>query len=712
MSGPLRRAVAPGESRDLGRGVLRLDPADLRALGLELGDTVAITGARTVVARALPTLGEARGQGRACMGAVLRENAGVKLDAEVALAKVATRPATLVAVTPLGVAPRARDLPHIGQRLDGIPITPGDTLQVTVFGNRPVRFRVDRTEPAGPVLIAADTELLVGRSAAPDRAAGTAPPASGGPARAPAFEDIGGLGPQLGRIREIIELPLKHPALFARLGVEPPKGVLLHGPPGCGKTLIARAIAHETQARFHAISGPEIIHKHYGESEARLRKVFAEAAKQAPSILFLDEIDALAPRRDRVQGEVEKRVVATLLTLMDGLERRAGVVVIGATNLPDSLDPALRRPGRFDRELAIPVPDLAGRAEILRVHSRGMPLAEDVDLDAIAGRCHGHVGADLEALCREAAMVRLRKALAPGGSGVADLDRLVVDASDFAAAAREIAPSALREVVVDVPRTSWADVAGLDAVRDRLDEIVGWPRRHPAAFAAARLAPPRGVLLHGPPGCGKTLIARAVANAAEASFLAVNGPELLSRYVGASSRAVRELFARARRAAPCVLFFDELDGLAPRRGGGDDPTGERVLTQLLTAMDGIESLEGVLVLAATNRLDRIDPALLRPGRFDELVAVGPPGAAGATAVLRTHLAGRPVAPDDAALAAFGATLAGWTGARIAGLVRRAALAAVRRTVASGAPVCITADDLAAAREASRATALAAGEAVR
>jgi transitional endoplasmic reticulum ATPase len=464
----------------------------------------------------------------------------------------------------------------------------------------------------------------------------------------------------------------------------------LYGPPGCGKTLLARAVAHETEAAFFSINGPEIIHKFYGESEAHLRRLFEEAAQRAPSIIFLDEIDAIAPRRERVVGDVEKRVVAQLLALMDGLSQRQHVVVLAATNLPNVLDPALRRPGRFDREISIPIPDQHGRREILEIHSRGMPLAGDVELERVAAMTHGFVGADLEALCREAGMIALRRLLPEldfSQPYVPDemLARLQVAMGDFQESLREVEPSALREVFVEVPNVAWSDVGGLDEVKQRLQEAVQWPLRHPELFEAVHLAPPKGALLGGPPGCGKTLIAKALATEAGVNFVSVKGPELLSMYVGESERGLRDVFRKARQAAPCIIFFDEIDALASARshGGSDSGVGARVLSQLLTELDGIEELKGVFVLAATNRLDLLDPALLRPGRFDIQLEIAPPDAASREKIFAIHLRDRPV-EEGTTPAWLADRTEGFNGAQIAGVCRRALMATIARQIAAKA----------------------------
>jgi transitional endoplasmic reticulum ATPase len=559
--------------------------------------------------------------------------------------------------------------------LDGLPVQAGDRIRAALFGSRSADFRVENTLPRGPVLINPTTELVIGKAEVKERARMAVP-----------YEDIGGLKPQLHRIREMIELPLRYPEVFERLGIDAPKGVLLHGPPGCGKTLIARAIAHETEAQFFSVSGPEIIHKFYGESEAHLRKVFEEATRQGPSIIFLDEIDAIAPRREQVVGEVEKRVVAQLLALMDGLNKRQNVIVIGATNIPNVLDPALRRPGRFDREIAIPIPDRRGRQDILEIHSRGMPLKPDVDMSRLAEITHGFVGADLEALCREAAMLCLRDILEDLDFSLAKipyerLAKLEVRMDHFLTALREVEPSAIREVFVEVPNVRWSDVGGLAGLKQRLVEAVEWPLRYAALFEQAGVRPPKGILLCGPPGCGKTLLAKAIASESQVNFIAVKGPALLSKYVGESERQVRDVFRMAKQAAPCIIFLDELDALMPARGGAvsDTPVTDRVLSQFLAEMDGIEELKGVLVLGATNRLDRLDPAVLRPGRFDDVVEIPLSKEPERREIFEVHLRGKPVAAN-VNISELAARSEGFSGAQIAWVCNLAALRAVRRAV--------------------------------
>ena len=674
----LKLKIAEALSKDVGRGIARMGPEDLERLQLAVGDLVEIVGKRATVCKAMPAHKELRGQSRIQVDGLVRENAGAGLDEFVKVRKTACRPAERVVLDPANVRPSERDLNYIGSLLDGLPVQEGDRIRAALFGSRWADFKVGATTPKGVVLINPTTRLVIGN---PQQAAETA-------SRSTSYEDIGGLRPQLQRIREMIELPLRYPEVFEQLGIDAPKGVLLHGPPGCGKTLIARAIAHETEANFYSISGPEIIHKFYGESEAHLRKIFEEAARKGPSIIFLDEIDAIAPRRETTVGEVEKRVVAQLLALMDGLSKRQQLIVIAATNLPNLLDPALRRPGRFDREIAIPIPDRTGREEILSVHSRGMPLSADVDMRHMAAITHGFVGADLEALCREAAMICLRRIMPDIDFALAripyeQLTKLEVGKEDFIDALREVEPSATREVFVEVPDVHWEDVGGLDQVKQRLIEAVEWPLQHAELFAEAGIRPPKGILLTGPPGCGKTLLAKAIANESQVNFISVKGPALLSKYIGESERGVRDMFRKAKQAAPCIIFFDEVDALVPARGsgGGDSHVADRVLSQFLTELDGVEELKGVLMLGATNRQDMLDPAILRPGRFDQIVEIPLPDEQGRRQIFEVHLRHKPLAPgiDIGKLAA---ATEEFSGAEIQGICVAAALSAVRRAVAA------------------------------
>jgi transitional endoplasmic reticulum ATPase len=668
--------VSEALPKDVGRAFARMGPEDLARLQLAVGDTVVVEGKRQAVCKAMPAYADLRGQSRIQLDGATRENAGVGLDEAVSVRQMPCRPAERVVLAPTNVVPAERDLKYIGSLLDGLPVMAGAKIQVALFGSRFAHFKVEAVTPKGPVLIHPGTTLVIGKSQEED----------GG--RTLSYEDIGGLKSQLQRIREMIELPLRYPEVFQRLGIDAPKGVLLYGPPGCGKTLIARAIAHETEASFFSISGPEIIHKFYGESEAHLRKIFEEATKKGPSILFIDEIDAIAPRRDNVVGDVEKRVVAQLLALMDGLNKRQNVIVIAATNIPNALDPALRRPGRFDRELVIPIPDRRGRLEILEIHSRGMPLAGDVQMEHLAEITHGFVGADLEALCREAAMSCLRQIMgeidfAQAGIPYETLAKLEVRMDDFLAALREIEPSAIREVFVESPNVHWDDVGGLAALKQRLVEAVEWPLKYPALFEQGGVAPPKGILLVGPPGCGKTLMAKAIATESQANFISVKGPALMSKWVGESEKGIREIFHKARQAAPCIIFFDEIDALVATRSSGttDSHVSERLLSQFLAEFDGLDELRGVLVLGATNRRDLLDAAVLRPGRFDDIIEMSLPGTSDREEIFAVHLRRKPLAAGLHG-AEFAAQADGFSGADISAVARRAAMTAVRRAVKS------------------------------
>lgn len=704
--GAIKLKVSEALSKDVGRAYARMGPEDLEKLQVAIGDLLEVAGKRRTVCKAMPAYMELRGQSRVQLDGLSRENAGAGLDEYVQVRKISWQPAQRVVLMPVNLTPQDRDLKYIGSLMDGLPVVEGDRIRATLFGSRFADFKVQSLTPKGPVLINPTTTLIIGKAQAVEEAR-----------RAPSsvsYEDIGGLKPQLQRIREMIELPLRYPELFERLGIDAPTGVLLHGPPGCGKTLIARTIAHETEANFFSVSGPEVVHKFYGESEAHLRRIFEEASRKGPSIIFMDELDAIAPRREQVVGEVEKRVVAQLLALMDGLTKRQNLIVIAATNLPNVLDPALRRPGRFDREIAIPIPDRHGRLQILEIHSRGMPLSEDVDLAHLADITHGFVGADLEALCREAAMICLRRLMPDIDFALTSipydqLAKLEVHMDDFLGALKEVDASAIREVFVEVPDVRWQDVGGLGTVKERLMEAVEWPLMYPHLFKQAGTKPPKGIILSGPPGCGKTLLAKAVATESQVNFISVKGPALLSKYVGESERGVREVFRKAKQAAPCIIFLDELDALLPMRGAGttDSHVSERVLSQFLAEMDGIEELKGVLILGATNRLDILDPAVLRPGRFDDIVEIPLPEEKDRREIFQVHLRGKPLA-KGIDMGELAAKTEGYNGAEIAGVCNRAALSAVRRTVAAGqgkergkGKVLITAQDLEEALESMR-----------
>ncbi len=680
----LRLKVTEALIKDVGRALARMDPADMLIMGVDIGDIVEVVGKRRTVCKVMPAYKDVRGGARIQLDGLSRTNAGVALDDFVELKKVRAQSAQRIVLSPTASGLSDRDLQYIGARLDGLPVVEGDRIRGTLFGSRSLDFLVRETSPKGAVLIAPETLLTVGPALTEAKAQAAARPTF-------SYEDIGGLKREVQRVREIIELPLRFPEVFARLGIDAPKGVLLYGPPGCGKTLIARAVAHETDVRFFSISGPEIMQKFYGESEGYLRKLFDEATKHAPSIIFIDEIDSIAPKREDLGGEhqVERRVVAQLLSLMDGLKARGQVIIIAATNIPNALDPALRRPGRFDREISIPIPDRHGRLAILEIYTRGMPLAQDVDLARLADITHGFVGADLEALCREAAMICVRRILpeidfAQASLPYESLLKLELCKDDFLAALREVEPSALREVFVEVPDTTWDDVGGLVQPKRLLRELLEWPAQHGGLFEEAGVKPLKGVLLCGPPGCGKTLLAKAAASATQVNFISVKGPSLMSKYIGESERAVREVFRKAKQAAPCLVFFDEIDALVPRRGSGGSDAGvsERVVGQFLAELDGVEKLTGVFVLAATNRPDMVDPALLRPGRFDVVVEIGLPDEPERLAILQVQVRGKPI-DKKVDLKILAAETVGLTGADLGAICNRAALNAIRDRIEAG-----------------------------
>ena len=673
--------VAKAAARDAGRGMARLDPADMERLGVSVGDVVVIKGQQGSTAlKVMPAQTAMRGKGQIQIDGIARENAAAGLDEQVVVELAKAEAAQQVTLTPVGPlrAPQGRDASYVGQLISGMVVRAGERLSVNLFGSRSQNFTVSSTAPGDFVQIQPATRVQI--NARPEKAD------SRGGVQKVSYEDIGGLGATVGLVREMIEMPLRFPEVFERLGIAPPRGVLLYGPPGCGKTLLARTVASETAAYFIDISGPEIIHKLYGESEAHLRRVFQEAGEKAPSIVFFDEIDAIAPKRADVKGEVEKRVVGQMLALMDGLKSRGRVVVIGATNIPDNLDPALRRPGRFDREIEIGIPDRDGRAEILEIHTRGMPLADDVDTAYLAAVTHGFGGADLEALAREAGMGALRRLmpnidLASADVPYGQLMAAEVTMGDFLSALGGIAPSALREVFTEIPDVSWDEVGGMEEAKAALREAVEWPLRYPAAFTQAGTRPAKGILLSGPPGGGKTLLAKAVAHESGVNFISVKGPELLSKWVGESEKGIREVYKKARQAAPCIVFLDEIDALAPQRGdGGGNHVTERVVSQLLTELDGIEELHGVVTLATTNRPDILDSALLRPGRFDLQIEIGLPDAPTRRAILAIHTGRQPLA-DDVDLDALTARTENCMGADLAGICREAGMEAIRRLIA-------------------------------
>ncbi len=671
--------VADARQRDVGKGIARIDPQIAERLKLTSGDVVSIQGKRTTYAISWPGYLEDVSTGTVRIDAVTRRNAGVSIDEKVTVKLAEAHEAESIGFAPTEPLRIRNAEPYIARLLEGRVVTKGDIIELAIMGNK-INLAVVSTKPAGPaVMITDNTTVTISEKPAPQVLAGV-PRVT--------YEDIGGLGDEIQKVREMIELPLRHPELFEKLGVEAPKGVLLHGPPGTGKTLLAKAVAGETSSNFYSLSGPEIMSKYYGQSEENLREIFKQAQENAPSIVFIDEIDSIAPKREEVTGEVERRVVAQLLALMDGLEARGKVVVIGATNRPNALDPALRRPGRFDREIEIGIPDRSGRHEILMIHTRGMPL-DGVDLQALADVTHGFTGADLAALAKEAAMRAIRRALPKidleAESIPAEvLDSLRVTKEDFFCALREMEPSALREVLVESPNVHWSDIGGLAEAKQELRESVEWPLKYRDLFSHMNARPPKGILLYGPPGTGKTLLAKAVATESEANFISVKGPEFLSKWVGESEKAVRETFRKAKMAAPCIIFFDEIDSIVPVRGRmfGDSNVTERVISQFLTEIDGLEDLNDVTVIAASNRPDIIDPALLRPGRFDRAIYIPPPDEEARLEIFKIHTRGKPLAPD-VDLKQLARKTENYTGADIAAICNEAVMLAIRQYVSSG-----------------------------
>jgi len=662
------------QQRDVGRSIARIDSETMKTLGVTVGDIIKIEGKKPTAAKAWPAYPEDQGLGLIRIDGFIRKNCSAAINEFVTVSKVDAEYASSVKLAPVDIRISVDNdfIRFVKDRLVDRPATRGDTLLIMMLGHS-VPFMVVNTRPSGIVKITPATEITIMSEPVPELEI---------PSRT-TYEDIGGLEEEIRRIREMVELPLRHPEIFQRLGIDPPKGVLLHGPPGCGKTLLARAVANESEANFYAINGPEIMSKFYGESEARMRKMFDDAEKNAPSILFIDEIDAIAPKRSEVTGEVERRVVAQLLASMDGLKGRGHIIVIGATNRPDAIDEALRRPGRFDREIEIGIPTREGRTEILQIHTRGMPLDESVNLTKIAEITHGYTGADLEALCRESAMKALRRYLPQINLEEKRiphevLDEMVVTQQDIEDAFREVTPTAMREVYIESPNIPWDVVGGLEDVKKNLREAVEWPIKYPERFTRLGINPPKGILLHGPPGCGKTLLARVVATESEANFISVRGPEIFSKWVGESEKAIREIFRKARMAAPSIIFFDEFDALVPSRGSAaDSRVTERVISQLLTEIDGLLSLQNVVVLAATNRPDIIDPAVLRPGRFDRRVYVPPPDEEARLKILKIKTANMPLS-DDVDLRRISREMKGYSGADIDSVVREAGLNALRR----------------------------------
>ena len=670
----IKLKVQEAMQNDVGRGIVRVDSDTREKMGLTSGDIVSIKGKRDAVGVIWQCYPQDEGLKIIRMDGIIRQNAGVGIGDYVSVEKAEPKPAskiTLAPSQPVRFSPGFES--YVQKRLIGRPVTKGDRLLIGVFGTSLIMI-VTKTTPKGFVQITPETEIDL-RTEPVKEIAGL-PQVT--------YEDIGGLKDEVKKVREMIEIPMKHPELFERLGIEPPKGVLLHGPPGTGKTLLAKAVANESDANFISIQGPEIISKFVGEAEERIRQIFKQAQENAPTIIFIDEIDAIAPKRGEVTGEVEKRVVAQLLASMDGLQARGNVVVIAATNRVNALDEALRRPGRFDREIELGVPDRKGRKEVLQIHTRNMPLGKDVDLDKLANITHGYVGADLQALAKEAAMKTLRRLIPEinleGEEGIPTkiLDNLKVTKDDFMNAFREIQPSAMREVLVEIPNVKWEDIGGLDNVKGELKEAIEWPLKDPKMFTRMGIRPPKGILLFGPPGTGKTLLAKAVATESEANFIAVKGPELLSKWVGESERGIREIFRKGRQAAPVVILFDEIDALAPKRGAhaGSEVT-ETVVNQLLTELDGIEDLKDVVILATSNRPDIVDPGVLRPGRFDRLIFVPAPEEKSRLAIFKVHTKKMPLA-KEVKLKELAELTDGFSGADIEGVCREAAMNALRR----------------------------------
>jgi transitional endoplasmic reticulum ATPase len=671
--------VGDARQRDVGRGIARIDQKTMQKLGLSAGDVIEIAGKRTTSAIAWPAYSEDQDRDIIRIDGFTRKNAGVAINEYVLVRPGKVKDSQSIVLAPVDMRLNVDEdfTGFVKNRLMDRTFVEGDTTLVMMLGHA-IPFTVTKTRPHGIVRIVPQTALQILSEPVPE--------AKGLPRTT--YEDIGGLHEEIQRIREMVELPLRHPEIFQRLGIEPPKGVLLHGPPGCGKTLLARAVANESEANFFSINGPEIMSKFYGESEARLREIFQQAQQNAPSIIFIDELDAIAPKREEVTGEVERRVVAQLLALMDGLSGRGNVIVIGATNRPSALDPALRRPGRFDREVEIGVPDKHGRYEILQIHTRGMPLAQDVDLKKLSEMTHGYTGADLASLARETAMKALRRYLPEINLEEerippSVLEKMEVRMEDFVNAYREITPTAMREVYIEIPSIHWNEIGGLEQAKQELREAVEWPIKSPEMFKRLGIRPPKGILLIGPPGCGKTLLARAVATESEANFISIKGPEVFSKWVGESEKAIREVFRKARMAAPAVIFFDEFDSLVPRRGMGfgDSGVSERVISQLLTELDGVITLEDVVIIAATNKPDIVDPAVLRPGRFDRLIYVPEPDEKARLEIFKLYTKEMPIT-KDVDLAELSKTTKNYSGADIEAVCREAAMFALRLDVKS------------------------------
>ncbi|MBU4491516.1 MAG: CDC48 family AAA ATPase [Euryarchaeota archaeon] len=681
MNEKIMLRVAEAHHRDAGRDIARIERDVMEKLGILSGDIVLVVGKEKACAIAGQAYPEDEGTGIIRIDGNIRTNARVGIDDKIYIQKSTPQEAKRAVFAPTQQVRLVGGPQYLLRLLEGRPLLKGQRLRVATVSN-PLSFIVISTQPQGPVVVTRNTNLVVKEQVIEELEMR--------PTHL-TYEDVGGLRREIGLIREMIELPLRHPERFEKLGIEPPKGVLLHGPPGTGKTMIAKAVANETDANFVSISGPEIMSKYYGESEKHLREIFDDAEKTAPTIIFIDEIDSIAPKREDVTGEVERRVVAQLLSLMDGLKKRGQVIVIAATNRPNAIDLALRRGGRFDREIEIGIPDRIGRLEILQIHTRGMPLSEDMSeekgMREIADITHGFVGADISSLCKEAAMHAIRNIL-PKINIEEEIppeimEKIVVTREDFHNALRNIEPSALREVFVEVPAVRWTDIGGLESVKQELIEAIEWPLKYPEAFEAINTRPPKGVLLFGPPGTGKTLLAKAIATESEANFISIKGPELLSKYVGESERAIRETFRKARQSAPTIIFFDEIDSIVPVRGAAFD-TGvtERVVSQILTELDGLEELKNVVVVAATNRPDMVDPALLRPGRFDRFIYIRPPDLKEREMIFNIHLKGKPLSPE-VGVGKLAERTEDYVGADIEAVCREAAILALRDCIKPG-----------------------------
>jgi transitional endoplasmic reticulum ATPase len=666
----LRVAEAPQNL--VGRGIAVIDPKVIKEQGWQSGDVIEITGKSKAYAKVWPAQTLEYGKGLIGIDGYIRSNTGVGIDERVKVRKVEAKQATGITLYPTEPLRIVGAEGYLAQLLEGRVITQGSSITINIMGRR-VDLIITKVEPRADAVIVNRGTQIQFTDKAPKQTTGNIPKIT--------YEDIGGLDREIAKVREMIELPLKHPELFERLGVEAPQGVLLHGPPGTGKTLLAKAVANETNANFYHIGGPEIMSKFYGESEERLREIFKEAEENAPSIIFIDEIDSIAPKREEVSGDVEKRIVSQLLTIMDGLESRGQLVVIGATNRPNAIDPALRRPGRFDREIEIGLPDRKGRLQILHIHTRGMPLTDNVDLENIASRTHGFVGADLEALVKEAAMGALRRILPEINLDEQSipaelLDKINVTMNDFENSLREVPPSTMREVLVESPNVHWEDVGGMEETKQELKEAIEWPLKYGEIFEYSGVKPPKGIMIYGPPGTGKTLIAKAVATESEVNFISVKGPELISKWVGESERGIREVFRKARQAAPCIIFFDEIDSIVPPRGRdmGSNVT-ERVVSQILTELDGLDALKDVVVIAATNRPDMVDPALMRPGRIDRILYIPNPDKEAREAILEIHTRGKPLA-EDVDKDKLAELMEGYSGADIAATCQAASQTAI------------------------------------